>query len=339
MMNQTRYSRQILFAPIGEAGQQKLAQSKILIVGVGALGTVLANHMVRSGVGHVRFVDRDFVEASNLQRQMLFDEQDVADSLPKAIAAERKLKKINSDVVVEGIIGDVTASNISEWAQGMDLILDGTDNFQTRFLMNDYCFQQGIPFIYGVAVSSRGMQATFIPDETPCLRCLIDDKGGTGETCDTSGVIAPVVDIVASYQAVEAIKILVGEKNKTRKGLLSFDIWNNDYQEIKWSKPKESCSSCQQREFPALQVNEDRHITSLCGRETIQITPRGGQQWNLEAWAKRLEKVGEIQKTPFLLRCQLDTLKLVLFPDGRVLIQGTEEISVAKSLYAKYIGV
>lgn len=338
-----RYSRQILFAPIGEEGQKRLANSKVLIVGMGALGTVLANHMVRAGVGHVRFVDRDFVEASNLQRQILFDEEDVANSLPKAIAAERKLKKINSAINIEGIVGDVTAVTISEWASGVDLILDGTDNFQTRFLLNDYCYRAGIPYVYGGVVSSRGMQATFIPKETPCLRCLIDDQAGAGETCDTAGVIAPIVDIVASYEAVEAMKLLVGAKDKVRQGLLSIDVWHNIYQEIKWGKPKKNCASCQLEEYPALQTRDEEQITSLCGRKTIQITPKGNQKWDLDTWAERLEKVGTVQKTPFLLRFQADNqgdkLKLVLFPDGRVLIQGTEDVSIAKNMYAKYIGM
>lgn len=336
-----RYSRQILFAPIGEEGQAKLAASKVLIVGMGALGTVLANHMVRAGVGHVRFVDRDFVEASNLQRQMLFDEEDVRHTLPKAVAAEQKLKLINSEIRIEGIVGDVTAETIDQYAQGMDLILDGTDNFQTRFLLNDYAFKHGIPYIYGGVVSSRGMQATFILGQTPCLRCLIDDEGGTGETCDTAGVIAPVVDIIASYEAVEALKLLVGAHDKVRKGLLSIDIWNNMYQEIKWGRPRTTCPSCQLKEFPALQKRDEEQITSLCGRETIQITPKGNQEWDLERWAERLGKVGHVQKTPFLLRFQAESerLKLVLFPDGRVLIQGTEDVTEAKNHYAKYIGM
>lgn len=336
-----RYSRQILFAPIGEEGQAKLAASKVLIVGMGALGTVLANHMVRAGVGHVRFVDRDFVEASNLQRQMLFDERDVQEALPKAVAAERKLKGINSEINVEGIVADVTAETIEQFAQGMDLILDGTDNFQTRFLLNDYAFKHGLPYVYGGVVSSRGMQATFIPGQTPCLRCLINDQGSTGETCDTVGVIAPVVDIIASFEAAEALKLLVGAHDEVRKGLLSIDIWNNMIQEIGWGRPRNHCPSCQLREFPALEIRDEQQITSLCGRETIQITPRGNTRWDLEEWTARLSRVGHVQKTPFLLRFQAEAerLKLVLFPDGRVLIQGTEDVTEAKNYYAKYIGM
>lgn len=338
-MNQNRYSRQTLFAPIGEEGQEMLRKSTILIVGMGALGTVLANHMVRAGVGKVRFVDRDFVEESNLQRQMLFDEQDVVEHLPKAVAAERKLKKINSDVVIEGLVGDVTPLTIEQFAQDINIMLDGTDNFQTRFLMNDYCFNHNIPFIYGGAVGSRGMQATFIPGETPCLRCLIDDKGGAAETCDTSGVIAPIVDIVASYQATEAIKLLVGNRDKVRKSLLSTDIWYNYNHEIKWGTPKRDCPTCSLKEFPALKVEDRDQVSSLCGRETIQITPRGDQKWDLEEWKERLQKVGHVEKNPFLIRFHIEGLKIVLFPDGRALIQGTDDIRVAKSVYARYIGM
>lgn len=338
-MDQLRYSRQILFSPIGEDGQAKLKKSAVLIVGMGALGTVLANHMVRAGVGKVRFVDRDFVEESNLQRQMLFDEQDVEEHLPKAIAAERKLKKVNSAVEIEGIVGDVTPLTIEQYAQDIDIMLDGTDNFQTRFLMNDYCFKNNIPFVYGGAVGSRGMQATFIPGETPCLRCLIDDKGGAAETCDTSGVIAPIVDIVASYQATDAIKLLSGNKDKVRKSLLSTDIWYNYNHEIKWGKPKSDCPSCSLNEFPALKVEDRDQVTSLCGRETIQITPRGNQTWDLEEWKERLQRVGHVEKNPFLIRFHIEGLKIVLFQDGRTLIQGTDDISLAKTVYAKYIGM
>jgi molybdopterin/thiamine biosynthesis adenylyltransferase len=339
MVIQTRYSRQILFSPIGDEGQISLQRSKILIVGMGALGTVLANHMVRAGIGHVRFVDRDFVEASNLQRQMLFDEKDVEQSLPKAVAAERKLSQINSEVVIEGVVGDVTPKTIEQFASGVDLILDGTDNFQTRFVINDYCFREGIPYLYGGAVSSRGMQATFIPGETPCLRCLIDDSGGAAETCDTSGVISPIIDMVASYQAVEAIKLLTGNKEKVRKSLLSFDIWHHHQHEIKWKKPKEGCATCVRREFPALELRAEDQVLSLCGRETVQITPRETLKWELKSWKERLQKVGEVELTPFLLRCRIDQLTFVLFPDGRVLIQGTDDLTVAKNAYAKYIGM
>ncbi|GAA0383183.1 ThiF family adenylyltransferase [Bacillus horti] len=338
-MMQSRYSRQILFPHIGESGQKKLGESKVLIVGMGALGTVLANHMVRAGVGFVRFVDRDFVEASNLQRQMLFDEEDVKERLPKAVAAERKLRKINSSVQIEGIVGDVTALTIAKYAENVDLILDGTDNFQTRFLINDYCFKHNIPFFYGGAVSTRGMQATFIPHETPCLRCLFEDAGGTSETCDTVGVLGSIIDVIASLQALEAIKWMTGNKAAIRKSMLSIDLWHTHQHFIKWGKPKHACITCQLDRYPALAVQEEDQFSTLCGRDTIQITPRHVEKRDLVEWEKRLEKAGKVERNPFLLRFQTDPYTMVLFSDGRVLVQGTEELATAKSLYAKYIGM
>ncbi|WP_078428199.1 ThiF family adenylyltransferase [Alkalihalobacterium alkalinitrilicum] len=333
-----RYSRQMLFSHIGEEGQKKLHDSKVLIVGMGALGTVLANHMVRAGVGYVRFADRDYVEYSNLQRQMLFDEKDASESVPKAVAAQRKLQQVNSSVKIEGIVTDVTAMNIDELASGVDLILDGTDNFQTRFLLNDYCYKNGLPFVYGGAVSSRGMQATFIPEETPCLRCFINE-GSSSETCDTSGVIAPIVDIVASYQAIDAMKFLVGKKDAIRKSLLSIDVWHNLNHQMKWTKPKADCLTCGEKVYPSLNVENEDQFLSLCGRETVQISPKSIKERDLDEWASRLSKIGDVQKTPFLVRCEVDDLRLVLFTDGRVLIQGTDDISKAKNTYTKYIGM
>jgi molybdopterin/thiamine biosynthesis adenylyltransferase len=333
-----RYSRQRLFQPIGEVGQQKLATKKVLIVGMGALGTVLANHLVRAGVGHVRFADRDYVERSNLQRQMLFDEDDVAKVLPKAVAAEKRLKKINSDVVVEGIVTDVTIQNIDELMAGTNLVLDGTDNFQTRFLINDACYKAGIPFVYGGAVSSRGMSAIFIPGVTPCLRCFIGDGNSAGQTCDTIGVLSPVVDIVASFQAIEALKFLTDNHDVQRKSLLTFDVWKHHMYEMKFSKKKDDCPTCSLEEYPALQGEKEQTVISLCGRETVQINM--GQKLDLNEWAEKLARVAEVSKTPFLVRAQLtEGERLVVFPDGRTLVQGTEDISRAKSLYARYIGL
>lgn len=338
MEKKERYSRQMLFQPIGEEGQNKLAEKKVLIVGMGALGTVLANHLVRAGVGHVRFADRDYVEKSNLQRQMLFDEDDVAQSLPKAIAAQKRLEKINSDVLVEGIVTDVTLQNITELMDGVDLVLDGTDNFQTRFLINDACFKEGIPFVYGGAVSSRGMSAIFIPGVTPCLRCFIGGGNSAGQTCDTIGVISPVVDIVASFQAIEALKYLTDNHEAQRKSLITFDVWKHHMYEMKFSKRKEDCPTCSLHEYPALQGEDGQSVTSLCGRETVQINM--GQKLDLAEWALKLEKIAKVSKTPFLIRAELpEGERLVLFPDGRTLVQGTEDITRAKTLYARYIGL
>lgn len=335
----SRYSRQMLFKPIGPAGQRKLAERSVLIVGMGALGTVLANHMVRAGVGHVRFVDRDYVEASNLQRQMLYDEEDAAQSIPKAVAARQKLAKVNSAVKLDEIVADVTVDNIEQLLDGVDLVLDGTDNFQTRYLLNDACFKYGIPFVYGGAVASRGMSAIFVPGQTACLRCLIQPTEGSGETCDTIGVIAPIVDIVASYQTAEAMKHLVGDTSSRRNSLVTMDIWHNHYYEMKLPSPRSDCPVCSGQHYPALErYDTGSDATSLCGRETIQIRARSS--FDLAYWRVQLEAVADVQANPFLLKAALpEGERLVLFPDGRALVQGTEDIVRAKTLYARYIGM
>ncbi|HEX7064629.1 MAG TPA: ThiF family adenylyltransferase [Bacillales bacterium] len=332
-----RYSRQMLFSPIGEAGQRKLSEKKVLIVGVGALGTVIANHLVRGGVGQVLLVDRDYVEKSNLQRQLLFDEEDVKMALPKAVAAERKLRRINSDVHVEGKTVDVTKATIELLLDDVDLVVDGTDNFTTRFLLNDVCFKKGVPFVYGGAVASRGMTAMFVPGETPCLRCMVSEGGEDGQTCDTIGVLGPVVDVAASFQAVEVLKYLVGDERNRRNALLTFDLWGNRFYEMAFAKPRLNCPTCQKKEYPALTKVKDE-ITSLCGRETIQIHIR--RNFDLMEWEERLNRAATVTKTPFLLRVDLpEGERLVMFPDGRTLIQGTEDLTRAKSLYARYIGM
>ena len=334
-----RYSRQMLFSPIGEEGQNKFGQSCALIVGMGALGTAIANHLVRAGFGYIRIVDRDYVEKSNLQRQMLFDEIDVAEALPKTVAAKNKLEKMNSSVTIDAITADVNASNIVELLEGIDFVMDGTDNFSTRFLLNDACFKMKIPFVYGGAVSSRGMTALFVPDETPCLRCFIQSgEGTTGETCDTIGVISPIVDVIASYQVTEIMKYVAGTHDKLHRSLLTMDIWNNHSYTMKFSAPKTDCPTCQKNEFPALKSGAKQEVTSLCGRETIQIQLES--QFDLKEWATKLEKTAKIKRTPFLLKAELEEgERLVLFPDGRVLIQGTEDSGRAKALYARYIGM
>ncbi len=328
----------MLFAPIGEAGQRKLEDSAVCIIGMGALGTVLANHMVRAGVGHVRFADRDYVEQSNLQRQMLYDEEDVRQGYPKVVAAEKKLSKINSDVRLEAIVTDVTVHTVDALLEGMDLVLDGTDNFQTRYLLNDACFRKGIPFTYGGAVSSRGMSAILVPGSTPCLRCFIPSADSGGQTCDTIGVIAPVVDIVASYQAVEALKFLVGASDSRRNSLVTFDLWQNRYFEMKLGEATPGCPCCQLKQYPALDTTEQDSTISLCGRSTVQMT--GSGPLDLELWRERLAPAAvEVTANAYLLRVELpEGERLVLFPDGRVFVQGTDDVVRAKTLYARYIG-
>lgn len=331
-----RYSRQVLFNGIGEEGQTKLIHSSVLIVGLGALGTVIANHLARAGVGSLRLVDRDFVEMSNLQRQMLFTEEDAHQLVPKAIAAKHALEKVNSDIHIEAFVEDVSVESIERLMDGIDVVLDGTDNFETRFLLNDACFKWKVPFSYGGAVRTRGMGAFFIPDETPCLRCFIESGGTAGETCDTVGVLAPIIDIVASLQVIEAMKYLVGAGEKQRSTLESFDIWANTHQSIRYSQNRPNCPTCEKAEFPALN-ERSRSQTTLCGRESIQIT--ASAPFDLNHMAKQLEAVAQVKVTPFLIRAAInETETIVVFPDGRVLIQGVDDHTRAKTIYSKYIG-
>ncbi|MFB4211817.1 ThiF family adenylyltransferase [Shouchella sp. JSM 1781072] len=331
-----RYSRQLLFNGIGEEGQAKLLHSKVLIVGLGALGTVIANHLARAGVGSLRLVDRDFVEMSNLQRQMLFTEEDAKQLVPKAVAAKQALEKVNSEIEIEAIVENVSVDNIDRLMEEVDVVLDGTDNFETRFLLNDACFKAGIPFSYGGAVQTRGMGAFFIPGETPCLRCFIESGSATGDTCDTVGVLAPIIDIVASLQVIEAMKYLVGAKDKQRKTLESFDIWSNTQQKIKFAGKRADCPTCIKEEFPALN-ERSKSETTLCGRQSIQIT--ASAPFDLKQMSKKLQQVAQVKETPFLIRAMVSELEtIVVFPDGRVLIQGTDDMTRAKTLYSKYIG-
>lgn len=335
-MHTDRYTRQVLFPPIQESGQKLLEESTVLVVGAGALGTVICNHLVRSGIGKIRLIDRDYVELSNLQRQVLFDEEDVRQALPKAIAAKQKLTKINSSVTIETIIGNASYENIDELTDGVDVVMDGTDNFSTRYLINDICYKKEIPFSYGGVVSSRGMTAFFIPKKTPCLRCIVKEGADHGQTCDTIGVISPAVDFVSSLQVTETMKYLTGNPQHLRKTLHTFDIWFNQHFDMKFQEPDPYCPTCQLEEFPALQAKAANQETILCGRNTVQIHEK--KAIDLQQWEATLTKVGSVQRTPFLLKADVGTIQFVLFADGRVLVQGTEDTVVARSLYDRYIG-
>ncbi|OEG00060.1 thiamine biosynthesis protein ThiF [Vulcanibacillus modesticaldus] len=340
--NDTRYSRQHLFKPIGKAGQKKLGKSRIAIVGMGALGTAISNHMVRSGVGFVRIIDRDFVEYSNLQRQMLFDENDADQALPKAIAAKNKLNLINSTITVEAHVTDLTPKNAEDLLADLDLIIDGTDNFETRYLINDVAIKNNIPWIYGGAVASRGMTFTIIPNKTPCFRCLFPEPSapGTSETCDTSGVIGPIIQVVAAYQATEALKILLNDYEHINTSLRNFELWHNEYSEINIKNAKNSeCPACIHHNYEYLNnKKKNKRIVSLCGRESVQISPIEETPFDIRKLAEKLRHVGKIIETPYLIRFEVDRYKLTIFPDGRVLIHGTNDITIAKNLYTKYIG-
>ncbi|HLR66458.1 ThiF family adenylyltransferase [Virgibacillus alimentarius] len=336
-MNIERYSRQRLFSPIGDIGQERIGNCSILVVGVGALGTVLSNHLVRAGIGKLRIVDRDYVEYSNLQRQMLFDEDDVEKALPKAVAAKQKLKKINSEVHIEAFVENVTNNNINKFIDGIDIVLDGTDNFSTRFLLNDICYKRVLPFSYGGVVGSRGMSAFFIPNETPCLRCLTKEEAESGQTCDTVGVIAPAVDIVSSMQVTEVFKYITGNKAHLRNTLQTYDIWYNQQYEMKFPSPDPKCPTCQHAIYPSLQRKATENETVLCGRNTVQIHQKSNM--DLKKSEKKLARVAKTQLTPFLLKVQFNNeINFVIFPDGRVLIQGTEDTTKARNWYDRYIG-
>ncbi|QQE73368.1 ThiF family adenylyltransferase [Brevibacillus composti] len=337
-----RYSRQIRFAPIGREGQERLGQKKAVIVGMGALGTVLANHMVRAGVGHVRLIDRDFVEESNLQRQMLYDEEDARQHLPKAVAATQKLQAVNSGITIEGVIADLGPVNAESLLADADLILDGTDNFQVRYLINDVAVKHQIPWVYGGVVSARGMFAVIRPGITPCFRCLFPHApAGRGETCDTVGVIGPAVHLVASYQATEGLKLLVGAEDRLNPHLEQFDIWHNDQLQMDIREGKNpNCPACAKRSFSYLDSGdaETEDFATLCGRDTVQISPTHPRTVDLEQLAERFQRIGRVEKNPFLLRFHADDYTLVFFKDGRVLVQGTDDIGVARILYARYVG-
>lgn len=335
-----RYSRQILFPPIGKEGQQRLLKSRVAVVGIGALGTVIASQLVRSGVGYVRLIDRDLVELSNLQRQTLFDEEDARLHLPKAITAEKKLRAINSTVHIQAVITDLTVDNAVELLTDVDVILDGTDNFQTRYLINDVAVKYGIPWVYGGSVSSRGMFAVIKPGITPCFRCLFPDvPSSSGETCDTIGVLSSITNIIASFQVMETIKLLVGAQ--TSPNLEQIDIWNNSFFQMDISDGKNpNCPACVHHQFDFLErSSRQTTYTTLCGRDTVQINFRNKQSLDFEKLASRLKKIGKVAWNEFLLRFSPnDQTTIVIFKDSRVLVHGTNDIVKAKSLYAKYIG-
>jgi adenylyltransferase/sulfurtransferase len=339
-----RYSRQILFSEIGEAGQTRLLESSAVMVGCGALGTALANLLVRAGVGRLRIVDRDFVEPSNLQRQTLFEESDALEALPKAVAAERRLRAINSGVVVEGIVADLSPKNAEELLSGFPLILDGTDNFETRFLLNDVSIHLDVPWIYAAVVASYGVTLTVRPGETACLSCALESesadrspKAGTEDTCDTIGVLGAAAGVIASIEAAEAIKLLTGKSELAGGRLNSFDVWTGKFQSVRVARNAD-CRACVRHDFRYLQGEAQPHLT-MCGRDSVQIHERR-RQLDLSALGKRIAPtVAEVRENGFLLRFRIPPYEMTVFADGRAIIKGTQDASIARSLYARYIGV
>lgn len=335
-----KYSRQILFSGIGEAGQERLLASSAVLVGCGAMGSVVAGLLARGGVGRLRIIDRDFVEPSNLQRQTLFTEADSRESLPKAVAAERNLRAMNADVHVEPVVCDLTPRNAREMMSGFPLILDGTDNFETRLLVNDAAVAFGIPWIYAAAVGSYGVTLTILPGETACLACLLEGQNGkvaAEETCDTAGVLGSAVSVVASIEAGEAIKLLSGNTDALHHRLISCDVWSGRFQSIRVPRDPD-CRVCVRREFDYLEGAAQPHIT-LCGRDSVQIHERR-RKLDLAELGRKLAAAsdGGVRNNEFLLRFDVPPYQMTVFADGRAIVKGTQDPAVARSLYARYIG-
>lgn len=339
-----RYSRQILFTGLGEKGQQRLLASKVLLCGCGALGTVLAETLVRAGVGSVRIVDRDFIELSNLQRQVLFDEQDIADRLPKAVAAANKLRKINSQIEIEPIVADIDHTNILQLIGDVDLILDGTDNFEVRFLINDASLETGVPWIYAGCIGSHGQTMTIFPGETACLRCLMESvpEPGSLETCDTAGVLGAAINVIASLEVVDAMKILSGQRELVSPSLTIVDVWDGSFRKMSVENLREraECPACKGGERVWLSGTKGSQTTALCGRNAVQVSPGQKVNLNFDDLQRRLDGAGEVSYNQYLLRLVLTNpdFEVTVFRDGRAIVKGTEDISVARGIFARYIG-
>ncbi len=335
-----RYSRQTLFPEIGKSGQEKLLASRVLIVGCGALGASHAEMLSRAGIGKLRIVDRDFVEFTNLQRQTLYKESDASERLPKAVAAKNRIAEINSEIEVEAIVADVNYSNVKQLIDGCDLVIDGTDNFQVRYLLNDACVKLGKTWIYGAAVSSYGTTMTIIPGKTPCLRCIFDEMpdAGSSPTCDTAGVIMPIIATVSATQVAEALKILVGDLDSLHGSLMQFDVWANDRQRIKLRAPNADCKTCGQHVYEYLNAENVEFSAVLCGRDAVQIALARPTGLDLEQLADKLRSITDVKQNEYLLRFMSGEHEITVFQDGRAIIKGTDDIAAARSLYARYIG-
>jgi adenylyltransferase/sulfurtransferase len=342
MVELERYSRQMRFAGIGEEGQRRLLASRVSVCGCGALGTVIANSLVRAGVGQLRIIDRDFVELNNLQRQVLFDEEDVRQSLPKAEAAARKLSKINSSVIVEPVVAHLDHVNALDLVGDADVILDGTDNFEVRYLLNDVAVKLGKPWIYGGCVASHGQTMTIVPGQTPCLRCVFEAAPAPGEggTCETAGVLAPIVDVIASLQVMEAFKLLVGRQNLVNRDLVYVDLWEGTFRHFHIAplKAPAKCPCCGSKQFEWLDGRQGSQSTSLCGRNAVQVSPSTRQPIDFEALAQRLGSEVGVSHNRFMLKFEADGYRVTVFADGRAIIQGTNDTAKARTLYAKYVG-
>ena len=341
MNEYSRYSRQWVLKQIGRDGQKRLHESRVAVIGLGALGSVSANLLARAGVGHLILIDRDYVEVENLQRQVLYDETDLSENLPKAVAAQNKLAKINSEIRVEAITADVNASTISELLEPVHLIIDGTDNFETRFLLNDYCLREKVPWIYGGVIRTEGMSYVVLPGAGPCLRCLFGDPPAKQDiqTCDQVGILAPVAHVVASFQATEAIKLLAGHFDEVDRRLWKVDIWNREFKAITLDHFRDSaCSGCQSADYPYLVKKRGTSAVSLCGRNAVQITVHGPKRLDFKLLAARLGRKADVKFNHYMLKCRMLPYEITVFTNGRAIVKGTEDAAQARSLYAKYIG-
>jgi molybdopterin/thiamine biosynthesis adenylyltransferase len=343
MQGLDRYSRQILFQHIGLEHQKELIDSYAVVIGCGALGSVSSSYLVRAGIGHIRIIDRDFIEESNLQRQILFDENDIKHSLPKAIAAQKKLQWINSKINIEGIVADLNYANAEDLTRGADIILDGSDNFETRFLINDICVKNSIPWIYGACIGSKGLTMNIIPLQTPCLRCVFESlpQMGTFPTCDTAGVIGPIASIIASIQVTEAFKILTRDFKSLNKSLLEIDVWDTKFKQldIKDLRKLNNCQTCKSHNYEFLYAKDGVITTLLCGKNAVQVMYRNVGKVNLEQLAQRLRSTVDVDYNDFMLKFKDNAFEFTVFPDGRAIIAGTNDSSIAKSLYSKYLGM
>ena len=335
-----RYSRQVLFGGLGAKGQRALIDATAVIVGCGGLGCMQATLLVRAGVGRIRLIDRDLVEESNLQRQVLFDERDARELRPKAAAAAERLRAVNSLVTVEGLVEDLNSVSASRLLEGADVILDAADNFDTRYLLNDYAVATGTPWVYGACVASYGMTFAVLPGETPCLRCVFPDAppAGAAASCDTAGVLGPIVGIVASLQVAQALKILSGQPELVDRRMAVVDVWDDQLETVELPARDPNCPCCGRGDREFLNGGRSSETTSLCGRNAIQVRARPGTSLDLEALAARLAPLGTVQRNRFLLRAAIDRYELTVFPDGRAIVTGTDDPAVAKSVYARYVG-
>ncbi len=335
-----RYSRQTLFSPIGKAGQERLGQASVAIIGCGALGTGLANHLCRAGVGRLLIADRDYIELNNLQRQILFDEEDIAQHLPKAVAAVNRLRRVNSEAKLEALVEDINADGIEALVQDVDLVLDATDNFETRYVLNDACVKHQRPWIYSGVVASYGVTMNILPGETPCLRCIFPEMPapGTSATCDTVGVLNGIVAAITGVAATEALKILLHSEKISRE-MFWMDLWENTSERIELPRQPE-CPTCGQHSYEFLETLSGTRSASLCGRNAVQVRGgRRGDRIDLTALAERLRPVGQVAQNEFLLRFLVDDYELTIFPDARAIIKGTDDEQVARSVYARYVGI